>query len=145
MTGLPATAAPATAPSEAAVAPSLPGFGWSDKPDQSGWGVARIAAAWEALMVRLGYDRFGAQGGDWGSMVTTALGVQHRDHLAGIHVNMPLVVPSSTPEEMTPAEASAAAGLRGAASRAVPPSEHRPGRHPRHRGAAHREKIPGAI
>ena len=60
------------------IAPSLPGFGWSDKPDQSGWGVARIAAAWEALMVRLGYDRFGAQGGDWGSMVTTALGVQHR-------------------------------------------------------------------
>ena len=93
------------------VAPSLPGFGWSDKPEHSGWGVPRVAAAWEQLMVRLGYDRFGAQGGDWGSMVTTALGVHHRTHLAGIHVNMPLVIPSTPPEEMTPAEVSAAAGL----------------------------------
>ena len=56
------------------VAPSLPGFGFSDKPKNSGWGVTRIAAAWIMLMARLGYDRWVAQGGDWGSAVTTAIG-----------------------------------------------------------------------
>ena len=93
------------------VVPSLPGYGWSDKPDHTGWGVNRIAAAWEQLMLRLGYDRFGAQGGDWGSMVTLAIGAHHTDHLAGVHVNMPLVIPSTPPEEMTPTEAAAVAGL----------------------------------
>ena len=77
----------------------------------TGWGVPKIAAAWEQLMLRLGYDRFGAQGGDWGSMVTQRIGVFHTDHLAGIHVNMPLVIPSTPPEEMTPMEQSAVAGL----------------------------------
>src|ERR1700741_40570 len=48
------------------VGPSLPGYGFSGKPSQTGWGVGRIAQAWETLMVRLGYDRYGAQGGDWG-------------------------------------------------------------------------------
>lgn len=93
------------------VIPSLPGFGWSDKPSNTGWGTTRIAAAWESLMLRLGYDRFGAQGGDWGSMVTSAMAVHHNAHLAGIHVNMPLVIPASAPEEMTPAESSAVADL----------------------------------
>ncbi len=93
------------------VIPSLPGYGWSDKPDRTGWGVPRIAAAWEQLMLRLGYDRFGAQGGDWGSMITMAIGVHHTTHLAGIHVNMPLVIPTTPPEEMTPTEAAAVAGL----------------------------------
>lgn len=93
------------------VVPSLPGYGWSDKPDRTGWGVTRIAAAWEQLMLRLGYDRFGAQGGDWGSMVTMAIGVHHTAHLAGIHVNMPIVIPTTSGDDMTPAEASAAAGL----------------------------------
>lgn len=93
------------------VAPSLPGFGWSDKPERPGWGVPRIAAAWEQLMLRLGYDRFGAQGGDWGSMVTMAMAIHQPAHLAGIHVNMPIVIPASPPEEMTAAEASAAASL----------------------------------
>ena len=93
------------------VVPSLPGYAWSDKPEHTGWSVPRIAAAWEQLMLRLGYDRFGAQGGDWGSMVTLAIGAHHTDHLVGIHTNMPLVIPSTPPEEMTPAEASAAAGL----------------------------------
>ncbi|MBK5288902.1 MAG: epoxide hydrolase [Acidimicrobiia bacterium] len=93
------------------VIPSLPGYGWSDAPRGTGWGVPKIAAAWEQLMLRLGYDRFGAQGGDWGSMVTQRIAVDHTDHLAGIHVNMPLVIPS-TPEEMTPREQSAVAGLQ---------------------------------
>ena len=57
------------------IAPSLPGFGFSDKPDGTGWDVERIADAWIALMERLGYDRWVAQGGDWGAAVTTAIGV----------------------------------------------------------------------
>src|SRR3954468_17432913 len=58
------------------VAPSLPGYGWSDKPDRAGWAVRRIATAWDELMRRLGYDRYGAQGGDWGASVTTTMGAQ---------------------------------------------------------------------
>ena len=94
------------------VCPSLPGFGWSDKPDHTGWGIPRIAAAWEQLMLRLGYDRFAAQGGDWGSMVTAALGAGHPDHLAGIHLNMPIVIPDpNTMDSLTEAELSALAGF----------------------------------
>lgn len=90
------------------VVPSLPGFGWSDKPTHTGWGVPRIAAAWEQLMLRLGYDRFVAQGGDWGSMVTAALGAAHTTHLAGIHLNMPIVIPDpETMESLSDDEVSA--------------------------------------
>jgi pimeloyl-ACP methyl ester carboxylesterase len=77
------------------VCPSLPGYGYSEKPDRTGWGVERIAGAWAQLMARLGYDRYGAQGGDWGAMVTTALGHQDADHLAGIHLNMPVARPAA--------------------------------------------------
>jgi pimeloyl-ACP methyl ester carboxylesterase len=70
------------------VCPSLPGYGWSDKPTGVGWGLPRIARAWAALMAGLGYDRYGAQGGDWGSGVTTFLGTLDPSHLAGIHLNM---------------------------------------------------------
>ena len=59
------------------VCPTLPGFGFSGKPAQPGWGVERIADAWDQLMGRLGYPRYGAQGGDWGSLVTAALGRRH--------------------------------------------------------------------
>jgi epoxide hydrolase len=72
------------------ICPSLPGYGWSDAPTEPGWGSARIASAWAMLMERLGYARYGAQGGDWGAMVTTALGGLDPDHLVGIHLNMPL-------------------------------------------------------
>ncbi len=65
------------------VCPSLPGYGFSGKPTEPGWGVARIAAAWGELMARLGYDRFAAQGGDWGSMVTTMIGSRNPDALPG--------------------------------------------------------------
>jgi epoxide hydrolase len=70
------------------VCPSLPGFGFSGKPTRTGWGVERIAAAWATLMARLGYDRYGAQGGDWGSAVTRALGAQDPAHCAGIHITL---------------------------------------------------------
>jgi pimeloyl-ACP methyl ester carboxylesterase len=70
------------------VCPSLPGYGWTDKPTTPGWGVERIARAWAALMARLGYDRYGAQGGDWGSAVTVLVGSTDPGHVAGIHVNM---------------------------------------------------------
>jgi pimeloyl-ACP methyl ester carboxylesterase len=70
------------------VCPSLPGYGFSGKPSTTGWGVFRIAGAWAQLMAGLGYDRYGAQGGDWGSAVTTALGSNDPDHCAGIHLNM---------------------------------------------------------
>lgn len=72
------------------IAPSLPGFGFSDKPTGPGWGVDRIADAWAELMTRLGYERFLAQGGDWGAMVTTALAVRHPDRVAMMHTTMPL-------------------------------------------------------
>lgn len=71
------------------VCPSLPGYGFSAKPTQTGWGVERIAAAWDTLMQRLGYSRYFAQGGDWGSAVTTAIGLQNLGQCAGIHINMP--------------------------------------------------------
>ena len=92
------------------VAPSLPGYGFSDKPTSTGWGAQRIADAWAALMVRLGYSRYGAQGGDWGAIVTTNIGLQDVDHLAGIHLNMPIVIPASA-EEPTEAELAALAAM----------------------------------
>ena len=71
------------------VCPSLPGYGFSGKPKTTGWGVEKIAAAWDTLMLRIGYDSYVAQGGDWGSAVTTTIGMQDKGHCVGIHVNMP--------------------------------------------------------
>ncbi|MEO8296770.1 MAG: epoxide hydrolase family protein [Burkholderiales bacterium] len=86
------------------VCPSLPGFGFSGKPTTTGWGLDRIAAAWATLMARLGYHRYMAQGGDWGSSVTTSLGVLDGAHCAGIHITLasgirPLPTDQPTPEE----------------------------------------------
>ena len=76
------------------VCPSLPGYGFSDRPTAPGWNVERIARAWAELMARLGYDRYGAQGGDWGASITSTMGVVvDPGHLAGIHVNMPVAGP----------------------------------------------------
>lgn len=87
------------------VVPSLPGYGWSDRPVAAGWKVPRIAEAWDTLMRRLGYERYGAQGGDWGASVTTTLGQQQPDGLVGIHVNMAVAAPDpDTMGELTPSE-----------------------------------------
>lgn len=75
------------------VCPSLPGYGFSAKPREPGWGVERIARAWGELMRRLGYAEYLAQGGDWGALVTSCIGVSEGAHCRGIHVNMPIVTP----------------------------------------------------
>ena len=89
------------------VCPSLPGFGFSAKPTRTGWGVDRIAAAWATLMDRLGYARYGAQGGDWGSAVTSALGAQDPQHCAGIHVTLAMGGRPAVGEEPGPDELDA--------------------------------------
>jgi pimeloyl-ACP methyl ester carboxylesterase len=76
------------------VMPSLPGYGLSGKPSGTGWGPDRIASAWAVLMQRLGYTRYVAQGGDWGSVVSHAMARQASPGLLAIHVNMPATVPS---------------------------------------------------
>ena len=80
------------------VCPSLPGYGFSDKPTTTGWSISKIADTWGALMQKLGYDRYVAQGGDWGALVTTCIGAQDSEHCIGIHLNMPIAPP--TPESM---------------------------------------------
>ena len=79
------------------VLPAIPGYGFSDKPAAAGWGVDRIARAWSTLMARLGYDRYFAQGGDWGAIITTSIGIQDAERCMGLHTNMPVVFP---PREM---------------------------------------------
>jgi pimeloyl-ACP methyl ester carboxylesterase len=95
------------------VVPSLPGFGWSGKPSATGWGVEKIARAWGTLMARLGYTRWVAQGGDWGSAVTSSIGAQNVAGCVGIHLNMPIGRP--TPEDLanpSPAELKALGALK---------------------------------
>ncbi len=86
------------------VVPSLPGFGFSQKPAQTGWTVARTASAWAELMKRLGYTRWAAQGGDWGSVVTTALGAMRPEGLLGIHLNTQYAFPAQLPGTLSPEE-----------------------------------------
>ncbi|MBV9990566.1 MAG: alpha/beta fold hydrolase [Alphaproteobacteria bacterium] len=76
------------------VIPSLPGYGFSGKPTEPGWIPSRIAKAWAALMQRLGYTKYVAQGGDWGNAVTENMAVQQPPGLIGIHTNMPATVPA---------------------------------------------------
>jgi pimeloyl-ACP methyl ester carboxylesterase len=86
------------------VAPSLPGYGFSDKPTAPGWNVERIAAAWAELMQRLGYAHWVAQGGDWGAIVTTALAAAKPDGLRAVHVNFVWATPREWPQSPTDEE-----------------------------------------
>lgn len=86
------------------VIPSLPGYGWSDKPAGPGTGVERIAELWDGLMKQLGYNEYYAQGGDWGGIITTALGQQQPAGLLGIHVNFAICNPEALATFTEPTE-----------------------------------------
>jgi pimeloyl-ACP methyl ester carboxylesterase len=98
------------------VCPSLPGYGFSDRPARTGWGVEQIADAWSVLAARLGYRRYGAQGGDWGTSIATSLAQRHPGRLAGIHLTPPLAPPDpATLGDLTERERAAVASLQHAA------------------------------
>ncbi|ERF81911.1 epoxide hydrolase [Bradyrhizobium viridifuturi] len=94
------------------VCPSLPGFGFSAKPTETGWGVDRIASAWAVLMQRLGYTSYFAQGGDWGSAVTTAIGGQDAAHCGGIHITLAMSTRPNVEGQPTPEETRALNGIK---------------------------------
>ena len=95
------------------VCPSLPGYGFSGKPKVSGWTIDKIAETWNQLMLRLGYEQYVAQGGDWGAAVTSAIGMQNLGNCQAIHVNMVIVEPDpATMEDLTALEQSALAGMQ---------------------------------
>jgi len=75
------------------VIPSIPGYGFSGKPTGTGWDAEHVARVWAELMQRLGYNRYVAQGGDWGALITSAMARQAPTGLAGIHINLPATVP----------------------------------------------------
>jgi pimeloyl-ACP methyl ester carboxylesterase len=98
------------------VCPSLPGYGFSDRPARPGWGVERIAGAWAELLGRLGYARYGAAGSDWGTSVSTVLAQLAPGHVAGIHLVPPLAPPDpATLDDLTDRERAALATLEHAA------------------------------
>ena len=103
------------------VLPTYPGYGFSGKPQATGWGPDRVARAWHELMQRLGYKRYVSQGGDWGAIISEVMAVQAPQGLLGIHINMPGTVPPSVlrlirnrdpvPSTFSEAEKVAFAGL----------------------------------
>ena len=98
------------------VCPSLPGYAFSGRPTRPGWGVERIAAAWAALMARLGYQRYGAGGADWGTSITTSMGQRDPERVVGIHLVPPLAPPDpATFGQLTEGERAALADLEHAA------------------------------
>jgi epoxide hydrolase len=98
------------------VCPSIPGYGFSDKPAAAGWGVERIAAAWGELMALLGYDRYGAQGSDWGTSISATLAERDREHVIGAHLTPPLAPPDpETFEDLSERERAALASLEQSA------------------------------
>jgi microsomal epoxide hydrolase len=82
------------------VIPSLPGFGFSGPTRAAGWNVDRVVRAWKELMARLGYDRYVAQGGDWGMLTSLELGLTDPEHVAGVHLNMLVTFPPEDPAEL---------------------------------------------
>jgi pimeloyl-ACP methyl ester carboxylesterase len=99
------------------VIPSMPGYGFSGKPTSTGWGPERMARAWDVLMKRLGYDRYVAQGGDWGAFVVDQMGLQAPAGLLAIHTNMPATVPADVDKALL-AGAPAPSGLSAEEQRA---------------------------
>jgi pimeloyl-ACP methyl ester carboxylesterase len=103
------------------VIPSLPGYGFSSRPTEAGWGLERIGSAFDVLMQRLGYTRYVAQGGDWGAGIVQAMGRQGSGALLGIHTNLPAAVPDEAgpalgggplPAGITDEERASIEGLR---------------------------------
>lgn len=95
------------------VCPALPGYGFSGKPSDTGWSIEKIAETWNQLMLRLDYDEYFAQGGDWGAAVTAAIGMQNLGNCQAIHLNMVIVEPDpATMDDLTPLEQSALAGMQ---------------------------------
>ena len=92
------------------IIPSMPGYGFSEVPSETGWGPDRIGRAWHVLMKRLGYERYVSQGGDWGAVVSDKMGAQAPEGLLGIHTNMPATVPSEIAKALADGE-PAPAGL----------------------------------
>jgi pimeloyl-ACP methyl ester carboxylesterase len=95
------------------VAPSLPGYGFSEPPRAPGWDIRRVAHAFVELMERLGYPRYGAQGGDWGAQIVTRLAALDPEHCAALHLNMPI---ASAPAEPLPVTEEEQAGLAAMAA-----------------------------
>jgi epoxide hydrolase len=94
------------------VIPSLPGYGFSGKPTKPGWDIPQIARAWDKLMRAVGYDRYFAQGGDWGAAVTDMIGQQNLGGCAGLHVNMVVARPDpDTMDDLTEREKSGLARM----------------------------------
>jgi microsomal epoxide hydrolase len=94
------------------VVPAIPGYGFSGPTSAPGWNVRRIAQAWAELMHRLGYERYGAQGGDWGSTISRELGVIVPEHIIGVHLNMLLPYVPKDQDDLTDAEAARVHGLQ---------------------------------
>jgi pimeloyl-ACP methyl ester carboxylesterase len=95
------------------ICPSIPGYGFSGPTRESGWDVRRVADTWKKLMARIGYGRYGAQGGDWGSIITTQLALVDPEHVVGIHLNM--VVAGAPPGAANPMEGVTPEEMKGLA------------------------------
>ena len=95
------------------VCPSIPGYAFSGPTHDRGWDTRRVALAWTQLMAGLGYERYGAQGGDWGAMISTNLAVVDAEHCVGLHLNMPIggPPPGADLSNPTPEEADALASM----------------------------------
>jgi microsomal epoxide hydrolase len=95
------------------VCPSIPGYGWSGPTREPGWDVRRVSETWKQLMAGLGYERYGAQGGDWGAIISSDLGLVDAEHLAGIHLNMLIAFPpAGDTTELTEQEQADVAALQ---------------------------------
>ena len=95
------------------VCPTLPGYGFSGKPDKPKWDIGKIAQTWNELMLRLGYDKYFAQGGDWGGLVTATIGEQNLGNCEAIHLNIAIVEPDpATMDDLLPIEERALASAK---------------------------------